>query len=78
MKFICITLAIVATSSRVFAGVIGVSDQLERLKEKVAAADLISGLLSKAVRCGGMCLLLDKKRKSHRQSARKPPAERVF
>lgn len=53
MKFLSITFAIIAASSSVLAGVIGVSDQLDVLNENVAAAEPISDLPSKAVRCGG-------------------------
>lgn len=48
MKLFSVASLILVASSRVLAGVIGVSDQLASSNELVAAAEPISGLLTKA------------------------------
>jgi hypothetical protein len=65
MKLFCITLAVVAASSPALAGVIDVSDQLGGLDVEVAAADSISGLPSKSIRCGGEYLVPGQERRWH-------------
>lgn len=49
-------LFILAAASSVFAGVISASNQTEASNKLVAAADSISSLPTKAVRCGGTSL----------------------
>lgn len=57
MKLFSVVSLILAASTCAHAGVIVVSDQLGALNATVAAADPVSSLPTRSVRCGSMCLL---------------------
>jgi hypothetical protein len=54
MQFLYTIFTIIVASSPAFGGVIGITDRLEGMSEAAVAADTISSLPTKSIRCAGM------------------------